>query len=56
MLITAVAVVLLVLAVATLRDASPEITAAVILFLVVLAGIGIGASVDVHSSNTHSGD
>lgn len=38
---------------ATLRDASANITAAVIVLLVMLAGIGIGASVDTHAPRNH---
>jgi hypothetical protein len=46
-LLTAAAVVLLFVAMATLRDAPADITAAVIVLLVMLAGIG--ASVDTHA-------
>ena len=49
LLLTVAAVILLFVAMATLRDASANITAAVIVFLVMLAGIGIGASVDIHA-------
>lgn len=48
LLITVIAVMLLIVATITLRNAPENITAAVILALVVLAGIGVGASVDVH--------
>ena len=50
-LITAAAVILLVVGTVTLRDAPANITAAAILLLVMLAGIGVGASVDTHSPN-----
>src|SRR5258708_3164631 len=44
-LLTAAAVTLLCVAMVTLRHAAPEITAAVILVLAMLAGTGVGASV-----------
>lgn len=53
LLITVIAVMLLIVATITLRNASENITAAVILALVMLAGIGVGASVDVHSPPRH---
>ena len=53
LLITVAAVILLFVAMATLRDASANITAAVIVLLVMLAGIGIGASVDTHAPHDH---
>ncbi len=49
LLLTAVAVILLFVALAALRDAPADITAAVLLLLTMLAGIGIGASADIHS-------
>ena len=48
LLITAVAVILLFVALAALRNAPADITAAVLLLLTMFAGLGIGASVDVH--------
>jgi hypothetical protein len=44
-LVTIVAVALACLAVVTLRNAAPQIAAAVIILLVMLAGVGVGASV-----------
>ena len=44
-LLTIAAVVLACIAVATLRDASPQIVAATIVLLAMLAGVGVGASV-----------
>ena len=41
--------ILLFVAMATLREASANITASVIVLLVMLADIGIGASVDTHA-------
>jgi hypothetical protein len=53
LLLTLAAVILLFVVIATLRDASPNITAAVIVLLVMLAGVGIGASVDTHVPRNH---
>lgn len=50
--LTAAAVVLLFVAMATLRDAPADITAAVFLLLFMLAGIGLGASVDTHAPDS----
>ena len=44
-LVTIAAVVLACVAVATLRDAAPQIVAATIVLLAMVAGIGVGASV-----------
>ncbi len=49
LLITVIAVTALIVATIALRNAPENITAAVILALVMLAGIGVGASVDLHS-------
>ncbi len=53
LLLTVAAVILLFVAIATLRDAPSDITAAVIVLLVMLAGVGIGASVDTHAPRNH---
>ena len=49
LLITALAMVLLCVAMLALRHAAPEIAAAVILVLVVIAGAGVGASLTPQS-------
>lgn len=54
-LLTATAVVLLFVAMATLRDAPADLTAATLLLLAMLAGIGIGAGVDTHAPHDHRG-
>ncbi len=53
LLLTALALGLLVVATFTLRDAPGDIIAAVFLLLFMLAGIGIGASVDTHAPRNH---
>ena len=51
-LLTAAAVVFLFVAMATLRHAPADITAAVFLLLAMLAGIGIGAGVDTRAPDS----